>query len=148
LGGWLSNYAYESKKEKDTMQPCDELRNIVLHHYGKFDSGEQADSIKDTYSLQDGVIIIGNDPNEWVDDRDSLLAWINAGGAVKAEIIVHNLKALSEGSVGWTIDRVTVKFPNGVEVPIRHTRIFHKENSVWKMVHLHVSIPVANESIG
>jgi len=130
------------------MQPCPELKNLVLHHYGKFDSGGQADSIKDTYSLEEGVVIIGNDPSEWVDDRDSLLAWINAGGSVKAEITVHDLKAYSEGGVGWTMDRVTVKLPNGVEVPIRHTRIFHKENGAWKMVHLHVSIPVPNDEIG
>jgi hypothetical protein len=130
------------------MQPCDELKNIVLHHYGNFDSGGQADSIKDTYSLEEGVVIIGNDPNEWYDDRDSLLAWIKAGGSVKAEITVHNLKALSEGSVGWTMDRVSVRLPNGVEVPIRHTRIFHKEDGAWKMVHLHASIAVPNEKIG
>jgi len=130
------------------MQPCDELNNIVLHHYGNFDSGEQADSIKDTYSLEEGVVIIGNDPNEWFDDHDSLLALIKAGGSVKAEVTVHNLKTLSEGSVGWTMDRVSVKLPNGVEVPVRHTRIFHKENGAWKMIHLHVSIAVPNESIG
>lgn len=130
------------------MQPCDELKDIVLHHYGKFDSGGQANSIKDTYSLEEGVVLIGNDPNEWVDDHDSLLAWIKAGGSVKAEINVINIKAMSEGSVGWTMDRVSVKLPDGVEIPIRHTRIFHKENGAWKLVHLHVSIPVPNESLG
>lgn len=130
------------------MQPCDELKNIVLHHYGKFDSGAQADSIKETYSLQDGVVIIGSDPEEWFDDRESILAFMNAGGAVKAEITVQNIKAVFEGSVGWTMDRVSVKLPNGIELPVRHTRIFHKENDAWKMVHLHVSVAVSNESIG
>lgn len=130
------------------MQPCDELKNIVLHHYGEFESGEQGDSIKETYSLQEGVVVIGNDPNEWVEDRDGLNAWIQAGGTVKAEITVQNIRALCEGSVGWTMDRVAVKFPNGVEVQIRHTRIFHKEEGVWKMIHLHASIPVPNDKIG
>ena len=130
------------------MQPCDELKNIVLQHYGKFDSGSQVDTIQATYSLQDGIVIIGNDPNEWVEDREGLNAWIQAGGAGKAEITVQNIRAMYEGSVGWTMDRVMVKFPNGVEVPIRHTRIFHKEDGVWKMVHLHVSIAVPNDRIG
>lgn len=130
------------------MQPSAELKNIVLHHYGKFAAGEQADTIQESYSLQDGVVIIGSDPTEWVDDHDSLLAWINEGGSVKAEITVHNLEAFSEGSVGWTMDRVSVKFHNGTEVPIRHTRIFHQEAGTWKMVHLHVSIAVPNENIG
>ena len=130
------------------MQPCDELKNIVLHHYGKFDSGTQAESVKEIYSLQEGVTIIGNDPNEWFDDRDSIVAFMNAGSSSKVEITVRNLKSYSVGSVGWTMDRVIVQLPNGAELPVHHTRIFHKENGAWKMVHLHASIAVPNESIG
>jgi hypothetical protein len=130
------------------MQPCDELKNIVLQHYGKFHSGEQSHSIEETYSLQKGVTIIGNDPNEWFEDRSSIDAFINAGGSSRLDIEVKNIVACCEGTVGWTADRVTVKLPNGSELPVRHTRIFHKENDVWKLVHLHVSIAVPNESMG
>jgi hypothetical protein len=73
---------------------------------------------------------------------------MQAGGSSKLEIDVHNIAAFCEGSVGWTADRVTVKLANGVEVPIRHTRIFHLEEEKWMMVHLHVSIAVLNENIG
>jgi hypothetical protein len=130
------------------MQPCDELKNLVLHHYGKFDSVEQAETIASTYSLQDGVIIIGNDPQEWIEDRDSIMGWMNEGSSIKVNLEVQNLKAYCEGSVGWTMDRVSVRLPNGVEIPMRHTRIFHKEDGAWKMVHLHASVAVANEKIG
>ena len=130
------------------MHPCDELEDIVLLHYGKFDAGEQAISIENLYSLMDGVVIIDNDPNEWFDDHDSLLAWIKAGGSVTAETTVDNLKAYSEGTEGWTMDRIMVKFLNGIETPVRHTRIFHKEDGVWKMVHLYVSNLVPNKKIG
>lgn len=129
------------------MQSCDELENRVLRHYGMFDAGEQAETIQEMYSLQDGVVIIGNDPNEWFDDRDSILAIMQAGGSGKKEITVQNLKAYSEGGVGWTMDRVSVKLPNGAEIPVRHTRIFHQEAGAWKMVHLHVSIAVPNDKI-
>lgn len=130
------------------MQPCDELTSIILHHYGKFDTSSQAETIQEIYSLQDGVVIIGNDPDEWFEDRESILAFMKAGGSSKLEITVRNIKAFSEGSVGWTMDRVTVRLPNGKEVPIRHTRIFHKEDGKWKMVHLHVSIAIPNDRIG
>lgn len=131
------------------MQPCDELKNIVLHHYGKFDSGSQSETIRDMYSMLDGVVVIGNEPYEWYEDRDSLLAWIKAGSSPSnKEIVVQNIKAFSEGTVGWTMDQVIVKMPGGIEIPIRHTRIFHKEDSIWKMVHLHVSVAVPNESVG
>jgi hypothetical protein len=146
-GRWLSNEIVITGEE-NIMQPCDELKNIVLRHYGKFHSGEQVHTIAETYSLHEGVVIIGNDPNEWFDDRPSIEAFMQAGGASRLEIEVQNLVACSEGSVGWTADRVTVRLPNGAELPIRHTRIFHQEHDVWKMVHLHVSIAVPNEKIG
>jgi hypothetical protein len=129
------------------MQPCPELKTIVLQHYGKFHSGEQAESIEETYSIQEGVVIISNDPNEWFDDRSSIDAFIKAGSSSHLDIEVQNLVAYCEGSVGWTADRVTVRLPNGVGIPVRHTRIFHQENDVWKLVHLHVSIAVPNESM-
>jgi len=129
------------------MLPCDELKTIVLHHYGKFDSGEQAETIKELYSLQKGVTIIGNDPDEWFDDQKSIEAFLTAGGSSKREIVIENITAYFEGTVGWTMDRVKVKMSNGVELPVRHTRIFHKENGSWRLVHLHVSIPVPNAEI-
>jgi len=70
------------------MQHCNELKNIVLHHYGKFDSGKQADSIKEIYSLQESVTIIGNDPDEWFDDRISIEAFIKAGCSSQLDIKV------------------------------------------------------------
>ena len=130
------------------MQPCEELKNIVLRHYRGFISSEHADSVQEIYSLQDGVTIIGNDPEEWFEDRSSIDAFIKAGGSSQLDIEVKNIAAYSEGSLGWTADRVSVKLPNGVDLPVRHTRIFHHEDGVWKMVHLHVSIAVPNESIG
>jgi len=64
------------------------------------------------------------------------------------DIKVDVLKAYCEGNIGWTVDRVRLKLPNGVELPIRHTEIFQKENDGWKIVHNHVSIAIPNESIG
>jgi hypothetical protein len=70
-------------KRRKNMHPCDELKNIVLHHYGQFDSGEQSVSIENIYSLQQGVVIIGNDPNEWFDDRDAIVAFMQAAAPAR-----------------------------------------------------------------
>jgi hypothetical protein len=130
------------------MQPCEELTNIVLQHYGKFHTREQAQSLEETYSRQEGVVSISNDLNEWFDHHDSIEAFIKACGTSQQDIEVQNLVAYCEGSVGWTADWVTVMLSNGVGIPLRHTRIFHQEDGTWKKVHLHVSISVPNESIG
>ena len=58
------------------MNPCDKLKIIVFHHYRKFDSGEQAASIKNIYSLEEGVVVI---------DHDSILAFMRAGGSSKLD---------------------------------------------------------------
>ncbi len=66
----------------------------------------------------------------------------------KITIKVKDLKAFCEGTVGWVMDRTLYIFPNGAEVPIRHTYVFHQENGEWKAVHVHYSIGVPNEEIG
>ena len=49
-------------------------------------AGEQAETVKEMYSRQDGVIIIGNDPNEWFDNRESILDFMKADGSSKLEL--------------------------------------------------------------
>jgi len=68
------------------MQPGDELKNLVLRHYGKFTTGGLLEQFQETYSLQEGVTIIGNDPDEWYADWESVLAFIQASSGSKLEI--------------------------------------------------------------
>ena len=126
------------------MQPCDELKNLVLQHYGKFTASGLTEPIRETYSLQKGVTIIAADSKEWFDNRNAILRFIEEGSASKWEIGVQNLAVYCEGSVGWTADQVKVQLPDGAALTVRHTRIFHKEDGGWKLVHLHVSIPVTD----
>jgi hypothetical protein len=99
------------------MQPCAELKDFVLRQYGKFSTSEQLDSARSAYSLQEFVTIIGNDPGEWFDDPASVARFLEEGGSSSLEILVQNLNACCEGSVGWTMDRVTVSLPNGAPRP-------------------------------
>ena len=131
------------------MQPSDELISLVLQNYKtEASSSGPLDVARRFYSRQDGVIIVGSEPNDWFEDNDSIARFFEASSADKLEIKVEVLKAYCEGTVGWTVDRVTVKLPNGGGLPVRHTRIFHKENDAWKVVHLHVSVAVPEESVG
>jgi ketosteroid isomerase-like protein len=129
------------------MQACEELKNLVLRHYGKFASGGQSETIQEMYSLQDGVVIIGAERGDWFADRDSIRTVIKEGSSTQLDVDVHDIEARSEGSVGWTLDRVLVTLPDGSKLPIRHTRIFHQEDGKWKMVHLHISMAAPDESI-
>jgi hypothetical protein len=78
------------------------------------------------------VIIIGSDPDDWFEDQAATTRFFGSGGS-SLDIQVDALKAYCEGSVGWSVDRIRLKLPNGVEIPTRHTRIFHKEITHGKL---------------
>jgi ketosteroid isomerase-like protein len=130
------------------MQPCAELKNLVLQNYEKEASGKIFEVVSSSYSRQEGVTLLGSDPNEWFEGYEAIFHFYEPAFSSKLEVKVEELKAFCEGNVGWTIDRVKVKLPSGVELPMRHTRIFQKEHDAWKIVHNHISIAVPNESIG
>ena len=128
------------------MQPCDELKNLVLQNYAKEGAGEVM-AVVESYSRQDGVTVLGTDPKEWFEGYDAIQKFYAPVGASKLEVNVDVLKAYCEGNVGWTIDRVMVRFPNGDTLPLRHTRIFEKEKDGWRIVHNHVSLAVPDEQV-
>ena len=101
--------------------------------------------VQSTYSHQEGVTVIASQPQDWYEGYDSILHFYTPADGTGLNIQVDVVKAYCEGSVGWTVDRVKLKLPNGEELPVRHTRIFHKENGAWKLVHNHVSVAVFEE---
>ena len=130
------------------MQPCDELRDLVLGNYEKEGAGKVLEVVKNTYSHQEGAIVVGTDPNEWFEGYDAILHFYEPFGSSRLEIKVKILKAYPEGSVGWTVDQVMVRLPNGAKLPMRHARVFHREDGVWKCVLNNISIAVPNEGVG
>ena len=53
---------------------------------------------------------------------------------------VGEVLAYREGSAGWSFATI-----RSGDVTLRHTDVFHLQHGEWKLVHAHVSIPVANE---
>ncbi len=129
------------------MQSCPELINLILQLYEKEALGGLFDFAKRLYSSQDGILVIGSDPNDRYEDYESIIHFYEAAGAAGLEIKIDDIKAYREETFGWVVDRVTAKLPKGIEVPFRYTYFFNKENSVWKIVHTHISFGVSDESI-
>lgn len=130
------------------MQPCDDLRNIILQLYEKEGSGRLFVYAKDLYSRKEGVLVIGSDPKDRYQGYEQIIRFYQEADKVGPEIKVDDLKAYSDGPFGWVVDLVTARLPNGAVVPVRHTYVFHKENHEWKVVHAHISVCVPDESFG
>lgn len=132
------------------METSIKLKNAVLGLYESMSKGD-VNAIISLYSHQSGVLSIGTDPNEWWEGyamiAQAVKAQLQEMGGI--QMIAGNLKTFIEGNVGWVADCPTIRLPNGEEMILRLTAVFHKEGGDWKIVQRHVSIGKPNvETIG
>jgi hypothetical protein len=130
------------------MEPSTELKELVLRTYAAMGNGDT--SFYDQHlSHQEGVLIIGSDPNEWWTGYDTIIQVFNAqmremGGV---SCLPGDPQAYRIGDVGWVADRPRFRLPDGTELPVRMSIVFVKEDGAWKVTHQHISIGVPNEQI-
>jgi hypothetical protein len=101
-------------------------------------------------STTPAVSIIGTDPAEWSTNRAEIVQAMDAqrqAGDQGVQTIPTDPQAWAEGDLGWVVDRPRVRLPNGAEVQLRITTIFHREGGTWKGVHQHASIGVPNDQV-
>jgi hypothetical protein len=127
------------------MEQSTELKDFTLRMY-KALSGGDFSFFERYHSQQEGVLSIGTDPNEWWEGYPTIAKVFKAQmetGVIS--LIAGAPQAYSEGSVGWVVDRPKFKLPDGTEIPVRMTSVFHKEGNDWKIVLSHISLGVRNE---
>ena len=138
-------YSYIIKKVLAKEQSI-ELRDLVLRFYEAFSSIDIS-FIENFISQKDEVLVIGSDPNEWWSDYKTIISAFKAQlremGGVK--IVNVDIKAYSEGTVGWAASRAIMKMPDGLKIPFRMTGVFHQEDGSWKNLQWHASIGASNE---
>jgi hypothetical protein len=127
------------------MERSPSLERELSNLYDAFSKGD-ADAMEAMTSSRDGLVFIGTDPDEWLEDVDSIRQLLKAqvGSGVTVE---HGTpKAYEEGTVGWVADRGHFVLPDGAgKVPFRITAVFHREAGAWKLVQEHASIAQTNE---
>lgn len=130
------------------MQPSSELRELVLRTYAAMGSGDTT-FYERHLSQQDGVLIIGSDPDEWWTGYETITqiykAQMREVGGVSC--LPGDPQAYSMGDVGWVADRPRFQLPDGTELPFRMSIVFVKEDGAWKVAHQHISIGVPNATV-
>jgi len=115
--------------------------------YAMFETGSPAGA--DTLlSKAPGVLGIGTDPDEWwIDDAVAAAFRVQVPEMHAAGMRLRSggVVAHSEGTVGWVADRPTLLLPDGSEVPMRLTAVWHRDGDAWRMVQFHLSIGVSNQ---
>ena len=118
-----------------------------------FESASRGDtSLVDAHvSPGRGTRLIGSDPSELFSGGDAVAQFLRGeieGAGGEATFAPADVDAFSEGTVGWASTTVTITLPDGKHVSPRWSAVFHQEDGVWRFVHTHASIGIANEDIG
>jgi ketosteroid isomerase-like protein len=128
------------------MIPSVELEHLIVRLYEGVTNTEASTTAESLFSKQMGFIAIGTTADEWWQDSAAITqGYAERVKAGESRVIVSKIIAYQESSVGWVIDRVILKTPDGTEIPVRHTYIFHQEEGGWKIIHAHYSLDVLNE---
>jgi SnoaL-like domain len=95
----------------------------------------------------DEILVIGSDPQEWWQGRDTVLRAFRGqteamGGGFPVQ--AGNPVAYSQGEVGWIADQGTMGGPDG-SMDFRLTVVVVRVGGEWKVAQMHFSLGVPNE---
>jgi adenylate cyclase len=131
------------------MDPSPELQAVVGRFWAAVNARD-ASTVLHLHADQPGVLFIGTDPEEWWSTFatyspvfEAQLREFEAGGVT---FDPGEIEAYSEGSVGWTAHRPTLRLPDGTTVVLRFTAVLHLDRGVWRFVQYHLSEGVENET--
>ncbi len=127
------------------MEPANDLKAFIQEWVEKlhYDPGR----VEKNWSGQEGVLCIFTAPHEWLEGCQAILDYYRAAlpGSGGYQVVVDQLDAYREGSVGWVAARPIFVLSNGDRVTTRFTAVLHMEQDGWKFVQYHVSVGVTDE---
>jgi hypothetical protein len=128
------------------MEESTAVRDGLRTFYERF-SAHDPDGFASVIAAEPGVSVIGTGPGEGEANRES---WISSYRSFITELGLRleagpNPQAWSEGTVGFARDEPRFVMPDGSYLPTRLTAVLRLEDEIWKIVHLHFSVGVADE---
>jgi SnoaL-like domain len=125
------------------MQQSTEVRDAMLRFYDRLSASDAA-SFDQLVSQETATLVVGTAPGDRVTERDRLRFGFEAEGV---RIQAGEPAGYEEGSMGWVVDEPMFFFPDGSAMKTRLTAVLHREDGVWKLVHMHVSVGVPDEEV-
>ncbi len=123
------------------MQRSESVARAMQRLYDSFTANDLG-AFTDLITEEDDTLAIGTAPHEWHTGR---ARWLQEFGMPGVQLRGGDVVAWEEGSIGWLADRPTFVLPDGSEIQVRMTGVLRKERGDWRLVHLHASIPIADE---
>jgi hypothetical protein len=119
-----------------------DAKAALLRFYDRL-SARDASSFDELVSSDPATLVIGTSPGEWKEREDLRLRFETQRPRIEAGVPL----AYEEGSLAWAVDEPTFHVSGELIVKARLTAVLHREDGVWKLVHLHVSAGVPDEEV-
>ena len=132
------------------MEKSGEIKKFILQIYTAMENADE-EFFSNMLSQQDGLIMVGSDPQEWWNRHDNIVTIMKSHSNHASGLKIDagsNFQAFREGTVGWFADQAVMRMPDGNTIPFRVTGVLHQENNEWKVVQWHASIGIPNEEAG
>ena len=132
------------------MEPSAELREVVSRFFEALRDGD-VEAVSNRISRRPGFERFGSDPDEvWDDGEAAARVWVQQvrelGGYPWR--LTDEIRAMSEGTVGWAGVRTEFDANVGGPIEYRFTCVLHLEHGEWKIVQWHGSNAIPNEEHG
>jgi hypothetical protein len=124
------------------MDTINEIKELMIRFYDHQST--------ELFSHQEGVVLIGTDPREWLTDFESIENYFKnrtPGGEENTLVKPGQLIVMVEGSLAWVLDNPRAVLPNGFEIPLRATTVLHREEDSWKIMQHHISAAIPDHEI-
>jgi hypothetical protein len=89
-------------------------------------------------------LLIGSRPDQWWEDLQTIK---NAFGGQGMVLSHTDPLGYVDGDLGWVVDRPRWTKADGSTATTRMTVIMRREHKTWKIVHLHNSAGVSDETL-
>jgi ketosteroid isomerase-like protein len=130
-------------------KPSVEVRKLMTQFYEAASKGD-FEFLDGLLSRRARVLWIGTDPHEWWESPEAVLeAWRTQTAELgsPAAITGGNATVWQHGEVAWVSDRPALRLPDGRSFPFRLTAVWVVEPEGWRIVQVHLSLGVLNESV-
>ena len=133
------------------METSEELRHVITRFFEGLRDGDE-EAVRSRVSRLPGFERFGTDPDEIWKDGDTAvrvcIQQMREMGGGYPWVLIDDIHAMSEGTVGWASVRTKIEAPIEGPVEYRFTCVLHLEHGDWKVVHWHSSVPTPNEEHG
>ena len=120
------------------METSEELRHVITRFFEGLRDGDE-EAVRSRVSRLPGFERFGTDPDEIWKDGDTAvrvcIQQMREMGGGYPWVLIDDIHAMSEGTVGWASVRTKIEAPIEGPVEYRFTCVLHLEHGDWKVVH-------------